>query len=68
MQDSKKLKPKPDVARDFGVTTRSIDRWIKDQSLGFPRPVKINSRCYFDADALEAWKAARLRHSMVEAA
>jgi predicted DNA-binding transcriptional regulator AlpA len=68
MQSAKKLKPKPDVARDFGVTTRSIDRWIKDESLGFPQPVKINTRCYFDADAREAWKAARLRGFVGEAA
>ncbi|MEK4034255.1 hypothetical protein WOC76_12675 [Methylocystis sp. IM3] len=68
MQSEKKLKPKPAVARDFNVTPRSIDRWVRDPQLGFPQPVKIHTRCYFDVDALEAWKASRIRASVGEAA
>jgi predicted DNA-binding transcriptional regulator AlpA len=34
-------------ARYGGVTARTIDRWIADEKLGFPRPVHINTRRYF---------------------
>jgi predicted DNA-binding transcriptional regulator AlpA len=65
MRIEKRLKPAPEVARDFGVSLRSIERWVRNSSLCFPQPTKINRRNYFDADALEAWKAARLRVSTV---
>ena len=68
MDHEKKLKPAPDVARSFGVSLRSIERWVRDGSLGFPQPVKINRRNYFDAAALEDWKTRRLRDSAGQAA
>lgn len=63
MRNQKQMKPAPEVARDFGVSLRSIERWVRDASLCFPQPAKINRRNYFDADAVESWKAARLHTS-----
>lgn len=61
MTEQIKLRPKPEVARDFQTTTRTIDRWVNDPKMSFPAPIKINTRCYFDAEALERWKGSRLR-------
>ena len=36
----------PDVADEFGKNPRTIKRWIEDDRLGFPRPVRINGRLY----------------------
>jgi predicted DNA-binding transcriptional regulator AlpA len=47
------------VAKEFGVTRRTIGTWIHDPKMGFPRPTKINTRMYFERPAIEAWKSAR---------
>ncbi len=62
-----KLRPKPEVASDFKTTTRTIDRWSRDPKMGFPPPIHINTRVYFDDEALEAWKISRIRKSDSEA-
>jgi predicted DNA-binding transcriptional regulator AlpA len=46
-------------ARYGGVTARTIDRWIADPKLGFPRPVMINTRRYFVLAEVEAFERAR---------
>lgn len=55
------LIPKPDLAREFGVASRTLSRWLADADVDFPRPVIIRNRNYFDRSAVELWKAARLR-------
>jgi predicted DNA-binding transcriptional regulator AlpA len=64
----KTLKRKIDVAKSFGVSLRTIERWTEDRALKFPQPIRINNRCYFDSDAIEAWKAARFLAAPSEAA
>jgi hypothetical protein len=34
-------------------------RWERDPLLGFPPPVVINSKKFFDVDELEAWERKR---------
>jgi predicted DNA-binding transcriptional regulator AlpA len=58
----------PDVADEFGKNPRTIKRWIEDDRLGFPRPVRINGRLYLDRQALEEWKQARVAASLETAA
>jgi predicted DNA-binding transcriptional regulator AlpA len=41
---SVKYLPNKDVASRYGVTTRTIDNWLADDELGFPKPILINSR------------------------
>ena len=60
------LKPDPKVAREFGVCTRTLDRWDDQPELGFPPVIWINGRKYRDADQLDAFKAARVRASMMK--
>lgn len=64
MDEVKKWRQKSDVASDFGCCTRTLDRWVQNERLGFPRPFKINGRIYFDADALREWKEKTLREAM----
>jgi hypothetical protein len=54
----------PDVADEFGKNPRTIKRWIGDERLGFPRPVRINGRLYVDRKALEEWKQSRVAASL----
>jgi predicted DNA-binding transcriptional regulator AlpA len=62
------LIPKPALAREFGVSSRTVSRWMADPSLSFPRPIRLRNRLYFARLALEEWKTARVRASIVEAA
>ncbi len=62
------LIPLPDVAKsELGRDPRTLRRWLKDESVGFPKPVRVNNRLYFSRRELEAWKQSRVR-AYVEAA
>ena len=39
------------------VSKRTLDRRLKDHALGFPQPVVINDRRFWDEEALTAWEA-----------
>ncbi|MGO9392573.1 helix-turn-helix transcriptional regulator [Rhodoblastus sp.] len=62
------LIPKPAIARELGVSSRTVSRWMEDQDLGFPTPIRLRGRLYFLRTALEEWKTLRIRASMMEAA
>ena len=58
------LVPKPNLATELGVSSRTISRWQADTQVDFPRPVVIRGRNYFDRASIEAWKAAQFRSSL----
>ncbi len=63
------LIPAPKLAKnEFDVDRRTIGRWIKNPSLGFPQPTRINGRLYFRRREIEDWKRTRLRQSIAGAA
>jgi predicted DNA-binding transcriptional regulator AlpA len=43
----------------YGVVPKTIDRWLADADLGFPRPLVINGRRYWDLAQVEQWERAR---------
>lgn len=49
------LIPDPHVAKRVGRSLRTLARWDRDPTLGFPTPVRINGLKYRDAAAFEAW-------------
>jgi hypothetical protein len=51
------------VWRRYGKTDRTLDRWLKDESLGFPRPVVIRNRRYFKEAELLDWERAQASKS-----
>ena len=57
-----------EVPARFGISTRTLERWLRDKSLGFPRPAKINGRRYFSNRKLRAFKAGLEARSVKEAA
>jgi hypothetical protein len=54
----KKL-PRRKTAERYGVCPRTVGRWERDSSLGFPKATRINDRLYDDEDALTAWDRAQ---------
>lgn len=47
----------PQVQRRYQKSHVSIWRWINDETLGFPAPLKINRLNYWRLADLEAWEA-----------
>jgi predicted DNA-binding transcriptional regulator AlpA len=48
-----------ELAADLGITQRTLDRWLRDVVLGFPRPRWVGVIRHFDRAEIEAWKASR---------
>jgi len=46
-------------ARVGGVTTMCIWRWMRDDRVKFPAPVKINARNYWRLGDLRQWQSER---------
>lgn len=36
------------ICERYGITRRTLGRWMVDDKLGFPKPLDINGRLYFD--------------------
>jgi hypothetical protein len=68
MSSGETLIPLPAVAREFGVDPRTLRRWLKDDAMAFPAPLRINNRLYFQRRPLESWKIARATGKKSEAA
>jgi hypothetical protein len=47
MTDYEEFVPRPKIAREFGVSHRSICRWEKEKRPGFDQAVKIGKSLYF---------------------
>ena len=45
--------PAAQVKKRYSVTDKSIWRWLKDDSLGYPQPIRIKGRSF--------WRIADLR-------
>jgi hypothetical protein len=45
----------------FGVTDRTLDRWLADSTLNFPSPMLIKRRRYFFLDEIEEWERMQAR-------
>jgi hypothetical protein len=53
------LLPASAVWGRYGVADRTLDRWLANKSLGFPRPLVINRRRYFRERELAEWERKR---------
>ncbi len=47
----KKL-PAAAVCDRYGITRRTLGRWMVDPEMGFPASLTLNNRHYFDGDEL----------------
>lgn len=65
----KVLLPMRAVLVRYSICSRTLDRWIASARLGFPTPIVINRRRYFQLGELVAWERARAsQHGTLEAA
>lgn len=53
----------PQVQARYQKSHVTIWRWVRDPALGFPAPIQINRLNYWRLADLEAWEAARAKHS-----
>jgi predicted DNA-binding transcriptional regulator AlpA len=61
--DSRARLPSRLVWTRFGITDRTLDRWLNNDELRFPRPLLINKRRYFILEEIEAWERAQAKTS-----
>ena len=47
------------VRSRYGVSDMALWRWLRNERLGFPRPIRINNRRFWKLADLEAWEATR---------
>lgn len=53
----------PQVQARYQKSHVSIWRWMNDDRLGFPAPLKINRLNYWRLSDLEAWEAAQVENA-----
>ncbi|WOH55040.1 DNA-binding protein [Bradyrhizobium sp. BWC-3-1] len=53
------LLPASKVCARYTRSAKTLDRWLKDDTLGFPRPVVIRNRRYFREAELIDWERAQ---------
>jgi predicted DNA-binding transcriptional regulator AlpA len=51
--------PSSAVRARYGVSDMTIWRWLHNNKLRFPAPMRINSRRFWKLRDLEAWEASR---------
>jgi hypothetical protein len=47
------------VQARYQVCNKTIERWLANSALEFPRPITINRRRYFYLSQLEQWERKR---------
>jgi len=55
----RQILPASSVWTRYGVSNRTIDRWLACPKLAFPRPIVINRRRYWDEAELNDWERRR---------
>ncbi len=59
MHENTELIAQTPLAAMLNVSSKTIDRWSKDQRVGFPPPIIINGRKYRALKKVRSWMAAR---------
>jgi predicted DNA-binding transcriptional regulator AlpA len=58
MHDHQTYLPASQVRIRYGVSDMSLWRWLRDEALGFPHPIRINGRRFWRLADLEAFEAS----------
>ncbi len=59
MHDDRIYLTAPQVCERYSITDMTLWRWLINQELGFPAPIKINRRRYFRESDLIDWERAQ---------
>jgi hypothetical protein len=54
----KRYAPSTRVMDRYDRHRTTLNRWLRDEALGFPKPTRIRGRLYWDEDLLDAWDRA----------
>jgi predicted DNA-binding transcriptional regulator AlpA len=57
--DPQTFLPAGRVRSRYGVSDMALWRWLRNERLAFPRPLRINGRRFWKLADLEAWEASR---------
>jgi hypothetical protein len=57
---TKRLRSRDVRARYNDISERTLSRWERDPVLGFPQPMVINRRKFWNENELDAFDAARV--------
>jgi hypothetical protein len=60
-EQSQDLLPASRVWRRYQICDRTLDRWLANENLKFPRPIVIQRRRYWRIAELVAWERARAK-------
>lgn len=52
------------ILRRYGIADRTFDRWLKDESFGFPQPDMRRGRRYFRESEIIAWERKRAARNL----
>ncbi len=50
--------PSRQLAIEFGISRRTLSRWLRNAAIALPPPHRVNGRLYFERVAIDAWKTA----------
>ena len=56
------------VRARYGVSDMSLWRWLRDEAMRFPAPIRINRRRFWKLAELEAWETSRATKGVRNAA
>jgi predicted DNA-binding transcriptional regulator AlpA len=59
MNDQQTYLPTAAVRARYGVSDMSLWRWLHNEALGFPHPMRIQGRRFWKLAELESWEASR---------
>lgn len=45
----------PDVRKRYGVSPQTLIKWVKDETLNFPKPLSIRRRNFWHPEELDAF-------------
>ncbi|PJO47188.1 helix-turn-helix transcriptional regulator [Brucella pituitosa] len=54
-----KLITGPQVIERYHITPQTLGRWVKDATLGFPKPISIRRRNFWKSEDLDAFEASK---------
>ena len=43
----------------YNISDKTVDRWLENPALGFPKPMVINGRRLWDENSLTNWERQR---------
>lgn len=49
----------PQVLKRYGISEMTLYRWLKDEGLGFPKPMVVNGRRFFKEGELTNWERVK---------